>query len=64
MQILTDTPKRPRPCLVIVCALEESPVVRLEAFSAEDEERLRLWVDGVPELRALVDEALQGRRAA
>jgi hypothetical protein len=51
-------PERPKPKVVITCALEESPVVYFDCASFEDERRLCLMLDGCPALRQLVDEAL------
>jgi hypothetical protein len=46
-----------RPALHLVVALEDEPVVRLTADTAENEERLRLWLDH-PDVRERLTHAL------
>jgi hypothetical protein len=66
MTSLPHPPERPQPKVVITCALEERPHVFFDCGSFEDEQRLRLMLDGCPALLQLVDEALalRARRAA
>jgi hypothetical protein len=48
------------PAIVIVIALEEPPAVRIwHAPHEGDEHRIRYWLDSRPELRDLVDRALE-----
>ena len=52
-------PRRPAciPRLEVVVAIEGSPVVRIVAATAEDEEAMRAWVATVPLLAPLLEAA-------
>jgi hypothetical protein len=48
----------PAPALLVTVAFEGRPELRLAAFSAEDFERLRLWLTATPVLVDLAEAVL------
>jgi hypothetical protein len=51
-----------RPALHLVVALEDEPVARLTADTAENEERLRLWLEHPDVQERLTDALLEALR--
>jgi hypothetical protein len=51
-----------RPALHVSVTLEDEPIVRLTADSAENENRLRLWLDHPDVQKRLTDALLEALR--